>query len=85
MVRLLEPWRYYAYILCLVTLGVMTLVDMPGLVRTFPDLFIWYYFLRLGLECVYQFAEAMTHHTGQIDSYYLGKWNGLGSCHPVQH
>jgi hypothetical protein len=50
-----------------------------------PDLFIWQYFLRTGRADVYRFAEAMTRHTGEVDSYHLGDWKGLGTRHGVLH
>jgi hypothetical protein len=50
-----------------------------------PDLFIWQYFLRTGRADVYRFAEAMTRHTGEVDSYHIGDWKGLGTRHGVTH
>jgi hypothetical protein len=50
-----------------------------------PDLFLWQYFLRTGRADVYRFAEAMTRHTGEVDSYHLGDWKGLGTRHGVTH
>ncbi|KAI5365524.1 putative yetA-like protein [Septoria linicola] len=50
-----------------------------------PDLFFWPYFLRTGDADAYRFAEALTRHTGEVDSYHLGKWKGLGTRHGVQH
>ncbi|KAK4098606.1 hypothetical protein N658DRAFT_488320 [Parathielavia hyrcaniae] len=50
-----------------------------------PDLFVWQYFLRTGRADVYRFAEAMTRHTGEVDSYHIGDWKGLGTRHGVLH
>ncbi|KAK4034450.1 hypothetical protein C8A01DRAFT_18750 [Parachaetomium inaequale] len=50
-----------------------------------PDLFIWQYFLRTGRADVYRFAEALTRHTGEVDSYHIGDWKGLGTRHGVMH
>lgn len=50
-----------------------------------PDLWLWYSYLRTGRADVFRFAEAMTRHTGEVDVYHLGRWQGLGSRHNVQH
>lgn len=50
-----------------------------------PDLFLWYQFLRTGRADVFRLAEAMTRHTGEVDVYHVGRWQGLGSRHNVQH
>ena len=50
-----------------------------------PDLFVWQYFLRTGRADVYRFAEALTRHTGEVDTYHLGDWKGLGTRHGVTH
>lgn len=50
-----------------------------------PDLWLWYSFLRTGRAEVFRFAEAMTRHTGEVDVYHLGQWQGLGTRHNVQH
>ena len=50
-----------------------------------PDLYFWQYFLRTGDPAVYRFAEALTRHTGEVDSYHLGDWKGLGTRHGVLH
>lgn len=50
-----------------------------------PDLWLWYSYLRSGRADVFRFAEAMTRHTGEVDVYHLGRWQGLGSRHNVQH
>ncbi|KAG7294399.1 hypothetical protein NEMBOFW57_004470 [Staphylotrichum longicolle] len=50
-----------------------------------PDLFLWQYFLRTGSADVYRFVEALTRHTGEVDSYHLGDWKGLGTRHGVKH
>lgn len=50
-----------------------------------PDLWLWFAFLRSGRADIYRFAEAMTRHTGEVDTYHLGDWQGLGTRHNVQH
>jgi hypothetical protein len=50
-----------------------------------PDLWLWYQYLRTGRADVFRFAEAMTRHTGEVDVYHLGRWQGLGSRHNVRH
>ena len=50
-----------------------------------PDLWLWYSFLRTGRKDVFRMAEAMTRHTGEVDTYHLGRFAGLGSRHNVQH
>jgi hypothetical protein len=49
------------------------------------DMWLWYSFLRTGQADVFRMAEAMTRHTGEVDSYHLGKFAGLGSRHNVRH
>lgn len=50
-----------------------------------PDIWLWYSFLRTGRADVFQMAEAMTRHTGEVDVYHLGRFEGLGSRHNVKH
>lgn len=50
-----------------------------------PDLWLWYSFLRSGRKDVFRMAEAMTRHTGEVDTFHLGRFRGLGSRHNVQH
>ncbi|KAF2640447.1 hypothetical protein P280DRAFT_489969 [Massarina eburnea CBS 473.64] len=50
-----------------------------------PDLFFWNYFLRTGRADVYRLAEAQVRHGGEVDSYHLGNFTGLGTRHGVQH
>ncbi|WP_347302618.1 Tat pathway signal sequence domain protein [Croceibacterium sp. TMG7-5b_MA50] len=50
-----------------------------------PDLWLWYSYLRSGDAKVFRLAEAMTRHTGEVDTYHLGPWKGLGTRHGVQH
>ncbi len=50
-----------------------------------PDIWLWYSFLRTGRADVFQMAEAMTRHTGEVDVYHLGRFEGLGSRHNVRH
>ena len=49
------------------------------------DLWLWYQYLRTGDAKAFRFAEAMTRHTSEVDSYHLGKWRGLGTRHGVMH
>ncbi|GAB6939694.1 Tat pathway signal sequence domain protein [Isoptericola variabilis] len=50
-----------------------------------PDLWLWTSFLRTGRADVFRLAERMTRHTGDVDVYHAGPWQGLGSRHNVQH
>ncbi|OHE97021.1 hypothetical protein CORC01_07630 [Colletotrichum orchidophilum] len=50
-----------------------------------PDLWLWLYFLRTGRADVFNMAEALTRHTGEVDVYHLGRYKGLGTRHGVQH
>ncbi|MGD9929918.1 MAG: hypothetical protein AB7U05_07855 [Mangrovibacterium sp.] len=50
-----------------------------------PNLWLWYSFLRSGREDIFRMAEAMTRHTGEVDVYHLGQFEGLGSRHNVRH
>ena len=50
-----------------------------------PDLWLWYSFLRTGRSDIFRVAEAMTRHTGEVDVYHLGRFQGLGSRHNVMH
>ncbi|GIE95368.1 exo-rhamnogalacturonan lyase family protein [Paractinoplanes rishiriensis] len=49
------------------------------------DLWLWYHYLRTGDAKAYRYAEAMTRHTSEVDTYHLGKWRGLGTRHGVLH
>ncbi|THV32862.1 Tat pathway signal sequence domain protein [Glycomyces buryatensis] len=50
-----------------------------------PDLWLWTSFLRTGRADVFRLAERMTRHTGDVDVYHSGPWQGLGTRHNVQH
>ncbi|KAJ4287695.1 hypothetical protein N0V90_012398 [Kalmusia sp. IMI 367209] len=50
-----------------------------------PDLFFWNHFLRTGRADIYRLAEAQVRHGGEVDSYHLGNFTGLGTRHGVQH
>ncbi len=50
-----------------------------------PDLWLWYFFLHTGRADVFRFAEAMCRHTGEVDVYHAGRFEGLGTRHNVQH
>ena len=50
-----------------------------------PDLWLWYSFLRTGKASTFRFAEAMCRHTGEVDVHHIGRFQGLGSRHNVQH
>jgi hypothetical protein len=49
------------------------------------DTWLWYSFLRSGREDIFRLAEAMTRHTGEVDSYHFGPMAGLGTRHGVTH
>ena len=49
------------------------------------DLWLWYTFLRTGRADAFRMAEAMTRHTGEVDTYHLGRFAMLGSRHNVRH
>jgi len=46
---------------------------------------LWYTFLRTGRADAFRMAEAMTRHTGEVDTYHLGRFAMLGSRHNVRH
>jgi hypothetical protein len=50
-----------------------------------PDMWLWYSFLRSGRADIFHMAEAMTRHTGEVDTYHLGRFAHLGSRHNVRH
>lgn len=50
-----------------------------------PNLWLWYSYLRTGRKDIFRMAEAMTRHTGEVDVYHLGRFEGLGSRHNVRH
>jgi hypothetical protein len=50
-----------------------------------PDLFFWYFFLRTGRADAYRLAHDQVRHGGEVDSYHLGNFTGLGTRHGVQH
>ncbi|GAB2603802.1 Tat pathway signal sequence domain protein [Pseudactinotalea suaedae] len=50
-----------------------------------PDLWLWTAFLRTGRADVFRLAERLTRHTGDVDVYHTGRWQGLGTRHNVQH
>ncbi len=50
-----------------------------------PNMWLWYAFLRSGEQDIFRMAEAMTRHTGEVDVYHLGRFEGLGSRHNVRH
>ena len=49
------------------------------------DIWLWLYFLRTGRADVFRFAEAMTRHTGEVDTHHVGRFAPLGSRHNVLH
>jgi hypothetical protein len=49
-----------------------------------PDLFFWDYFLRTGRADAYRLAHDQVRHGGEVDSYHLGNFTGLGTRHGVQ-
>ncbi|KAF0096197.1 MAG: hypothetical protein E1N59_164 [Puniceicoccaceae bacterium 5H] len=50
-----------------------------------PDLWLWFSFLRTGDRGTFRLAEAMTRHNRDVDIYHLGRFQGFGSRHNVQH
>jgi len=50
-----------------------------------PNMWLWYSYLRSGREDIFRMAEALTRHTGEVDVYHLGRFEGLGSRHNVRH
>ncbi|WP_343640196.1 Tat pathway signal sequence domain protein [Roseateles sp.] len=50
-----------------------------------PDLWLWVAFLRSGRADIFRFAEAMVRHTSEVDTYHLGRFQGLGTRHGVLH
>jgi len=50
-----------------------------------PNMWLWYAYLRSGNQDIFRMAEAMTRHTGEVDVYHLGRFEGLGSRHNVRH
>lgn len=50
-----------------------------------PGHWLWYSFLRTGRPDIFRMAEAMTKHTGEVDSYHYGPLKGLGTRHNVSH
>ncbi|MCM4157241.1 hypothetical protein DHD80_14635 [Gramella sp. AN32] len=50
-----------------------------------PNMWLWYQYLRTGEEDVFRMAEAMTRHTGEVDVYHSGPFEGFGSRHNVLH
>jgi hypothetical protein len=49
------------------------------------DTWLWYSFLRTGRAEIFRMAEAMTRHTGEVDSYHFSPMAGLGTRHGVSH
>jgi hypothetical protein len=49
------------------------------------DIWLWYSFVRSGRADIFRMAEAMTRHTGEVDTYHAGRFAGLGSRHNVRH
>ncbi len=50
-----------------------------------PNNWLWYSFLRTGRADIFQMAEAMTRHIGEVDAYHIGDMKGLGTRHNVSH
>jgi exo-rhamnogalacturonan lyase-like protein len=48
-------------------------------------MWLWYSFLRTGRADIFRMAEAMSRHTGEVDTYHLGRFASLGSRHNVRH
>jgi hypothetical protein len=45
----------------------------------------WYMYLYSQDPTIFRMAEAMSRHTGEVDSYHFGPLAGLGSRHNVRH
>ena len=50
-----------------------------------PNMWLWYSYLRSGRKDIFRMAEALTRHTGEVDVYHTGRFEGLGSRHNVRH
>lgn len=50
-----------------------------------PDVWLWYSFIRSGRGDLFRMAEAMTRHTGEVDTYHAGPFALLGTRHSVRH
>lgn len=50
-----------------------------------PTLWLWYAFLRSGRGDIFDFAEAMSRHTADVDVYHIGDKKGIGGRHNVIH
>lgn len=50
-----------------------------------PGHWLWYSYLRTGRADIFRMAEAMTRHTGEVDTYHIGEMKGLGTRHNVTH
>jgi hypothetical protein len=49
------------------------------------DMVFWYMYLYSQDPTIFRMAEAMSRHTGEVDSYHFGPLAGLGSRHNVRH
>ncbi len=50
-----------------------------------PEQWLWYSFLRTGRADVFRVAEALSHHTRDVDMYHIGPFAPFGSRHNVKH
>lgn len=48
-------------------------------------LWAWYSYIRTGNPEFFRFAEAMSRHCSEVDTYHLGRFAGMGSRHNVVH
>jgi hypothetical protein len=48
-------------------------------------LWVWESYIRTGRADIFRMAEAMIRHTSEVDTYHLGRFDGLGSRHNVSH
>ncbi|MGN6369674.1 MAG: exo-rhamnogalacturonan lyase family protein [Phycisphaerae bacterium] len=48
-------------------------------------LWVWYSYIRTGSPDTFRMAEAMIRHTSEVDTYHMGRFDGLGSRHNVSH
>jgi hypothetical protein len=50
-----------------------------------PEIWLWLSFLRSGRADIFRMAEALSHHTRDVDMYHIGPFAPFGSRHNVSH
>ncbi|HVS72916.1 MAG TPA: Tat pathway signal sequence domain protein [Phycisphaerae bacterium] len=48
-------------------------------------LWVWYSYIRTGRADIFRMAENMIRETSEVDTYHMGRFDGLGSRHNVSH